>query len=145
MPLADNSILAIHWILSGAFDRGVNWNWIGKNPIEQADKPSMPKPDPQPPTAAETAQLINGAYAIDDDWGEFIFAKATTGNRRSEHFALQWRHFEDPPPPVDPDEEPEPAVVVVRQALYKADDGSLCLKDTKTTSSARRSLTTRRD
>ncbi len=126
VPLADSTIRQIHWIISGALDRGLKWKWISVNPADQADKPPMPKPDPRPPTAAEAAQLINAAYEIDEDWGEFIFAKATTGNRRGEHCALQWKHFDDPE---DPD---EPAVLEVRQALYKTEDRTLGIKDTKT-------------
>ncbi|WP_433019931.1 GntR family transcriptional regulator [Kribbella sp. CA-294648] len=126
VPLADNTIRTVHWIISGALARGVKWKWISKNPADQADKPSMPKPNPKPPSAAEAAQLINAAYAISEDWGEFIFAKATTGNRRGEHCALQWQHFEDPA------DSAEAAVIDVHQALAKAPGGGWQIKDTKT-------------
>ncbi|ADB31255.1 transcriptional regulator, GntR family [Kribbella flavida DSM 17836] len=126
VPLADNTIRTIHWIISGALARGVKWKWISRNPAEQADKPSMPTPNPRPPSAAEAARLINAAYAISVDWGEFIFSKATTGNRRGEHCALQWKHLEDP------EDTDEAAVIDVHQALAKAPGGGWAIKDTKT-------------
>ncbi|WP_238164584.1 hypothetical protein [Kribbella pittospori] len=109
----------------------MKWKWISVNPAAQADKPATPKPDPKPPTAAEAALLINAAYEIDEDWGEFLFSKATTGNRRGEHCALQWVHFEDTSVPDAPGVEADAAVLAVRQALFKAEDGSPGIKDTK--------------
>jgi integrase/DNA-binding transcriptional regulator YhcF (GntR family) len=132
VPLGASSIREVHWLISGAFDRGLKWKWISVNPADQADKPALPKPDPRSPTATEAAQLINAAYEIDVDWGEFIFAKATTGNRRSEHCALQWKHFEDPAAAEHPEMDEEPAILVVRQSLYKTEARTLGIKDTKT-------------
>jgi hypothetical protein len=53
--LSASTIRQIHRILSGALDRAVVWKWISVNPAEQADKPGLPIPNPQPPTPGEIA------------------------------------------------------------------------------------------
>jgi integrase len=121
--LGSSTIREIYSILSGALDRGITWKWIAVNPADKADRPSLPHPDPRPPTAAEAAQLINYAYSRDQDWGEFVWAKANLGTRRSELCALRWEYV---------GLEPGKHVVEIRQALYKDDDGVWRVKDTKT-------------
>ena len=60
--LSDSSVRQVHWILSGALDRAVRCKWIAINPADHADKPALPHPDPQPPTAAEAARIVNEAF-----------------------------------------------------------------------------------
>lgn len=72
IPLASNSIRAIHFILSGAFQRAVKWRWLDTNPIEHADPPAMPHPNPKPPSSTEAAQLVQEAWTHDPDWGTFV-------------------------------------------------------------------------
>jgi hypothetical protein len=71
--LAPSSIRQIHWILSGALSRAARWKWIAVNPAAEADKPALPHPDPQPPSAAEAARIVNAAWAADPDWGAFVW------------------------------------------------------------------------
>lgn len=105
--LGHSSILQIHWILSGAFKRGKKWKWMTTNPTGDADPPSQPAPNPQPPTASEAARLIDGASRIGPDWGAFVWTKMTIGARRGEMCALRWHD-------IDLDNE----IIHLRRAIY---------------------------
>jgi integrase len=118
--LADSSVRQIHWILSGALDRAVRWKWIAINPADSADKPPLPHPDPQPPSAAEAARIVNEAWR-DPDWGVFVWCAMTLGARRGELCALHWEH-------VDLDN----GVVTFRRAMSLDENGEWIEKDTKT-------------
>ena len=59
------------------------------SPAEQAEAPSVPKPNPQPPTP-EVAAAILEAAASDPNWSMFILFAMTTGARRGEICALRW-------------------------------------------------------
>jgi integrase len=122
--LGASTIRQIHWVLSGALDRAVVWKWISVNPAEQADKPGLPTPNPQPPTPEQISRLILAAWKEDPDWGAFLWLKATTGNRRGEMCALHWYHREPRPD--------AQSVLNVQRALFYNDDGKLEEKDTKT-------------
>ncbi|MDP9240591.1 MAG: site-specific integrase [Actinomycetota bacterium] len=118
-PLGASTIRQIHWILSGALKRAVRWRWIAHSPTTQADLPSSPTPNPQPPTADEAAVLANEAWK-DPDWGAFVWLAMTTGARRGELCALRWSD-------IDFDD----AVITLRASI--AQDGRLTWeKDTKT-------------
>jgi integrase len=67
--LADSTVRQVHWIVSGALDRAVVWKWISVNPAEHADKPALPHPEPEPPSAADAARLVERAWASGPDWG----------------------------------------------------------------------------
>jgi integrase len=90
-PLAAATVRQIHWILSGAFDRAVRWNWVSVTPVGSADPPAPPKPNPSPPTAAEAARIVEEAFK-DPDWGAFVWTAMTTGARRGELCALRRSH-----------------------------------------------------
>jgi integrase len=91
--LADSTVRQMHWILSGAFERAVRWKWIAVNPAEYADKPALPHPDPQPPSVADAARIVNEAWR-DPDWGAFVWCAMTLGARRGELCALRWKHID---------------------------------------------------
>lgn len=42
------------------------------SPIDQAEPPAAPVPNPHPPSAAETARILTEAWK-DLDWGTFIW------------------------------------------------------------------------
>ena len=120
-PLSDSSVRAIHWILSGAFQRAVRWDWLALNPTDQAEPPPVTHPDPRPPNTAEAAHLVAEASRRDPDWGAFVWVAMTTGARRGEICALHWS-----------DIDLDTAVVTIRRAIHKDQDGRLGEKDTKT-------------
>jgi integrase len=120
-PLSDSSIRAIHWILSGAFQRAVRWRWLATNPADHAEPPPMSRPNPQPPSVEEAARLVDEAFARHVDWGTLVWVAMTTGARRGELCALRWSN-------VDLDS----GVISFERALYVDEDGELAEKDTKT-------------
>jgi integrase len=88
-PLAPATIRQIHWILAGAFGRAVRWRWVNQNPMDFAEPPAAPTPNPSPPDAGEAARLVSEAWK-DPDWGTFIWVAMTTGARRGELCNLRW-------------------------------------------------------
>lgn len=92
-PLAAATIRQIHFLLSGAYNRAIKWRWASRNPISQAEPPASPSPDPDPPKAAEAAQLLREAWK-DPDWGTLVWLAMTTGARRGELCALRWKHVD---------------------------------------------------
>jgi len=88
-PLGASYLRQCHVLLNGAFARAVKWRWVGVNPVHQADAPSQPPPDPQPPTPEQAARIVDEAFK-DPDWGMFVWLAMTTGARRGELCALRW-------------------------------------------------------
>ena len=119
--LASSTVRQIHWIMSGALDRAVVWQWIPANPAERANKPPLPHPDPKPPTTREAARLIECAWSRDPSWGALVWVHMTTGARRGEICGLRWSH-------VDLDNE----MITIRRTVFLDARGRLQEKDTKT-------------
>ncbi|GAA1840586.1 hypothetical protein GCM10009772_17780 [Pseudonocardia alni subsp. carboxydivorans] len=86
-PLGASYLRQMHSLLNGAFARAVKWRWLGVNPVEQADAPSQPPPDPHP-TAEQAARIVEEAFK-DPDWGMLVWTAMTTGARRGELCALR--------------------------------------------------------
>ncbi|WP_344314829.1 tyrosine-type recombinase/integrase [Fodinicola feengrottensis] len=125
-PLKAGTIRKIHYLLSGAYQRAVRWKWIGVSPISQAEPPSAPPPDPQPPTAEEAARIINAAWLDgggheDPDFGTYVWLAMISGARRGELCAVRRKN-------IDLDR----GVLVLRRAVAKDENDELYIKDTKT-------------
>lgn len=119
-PLGSATIRKIHYILSGAYKRAVRWRWVATSPMDQAELPPVPPPDPQPPTPEEASRLVDEAFRVEPDWGMLVWLTMVTGARRGELCGLRWRHIDL-----------ERSVITVRRAI--AEDGTrLEEKDTKT-------------
>lgn len=88
-PLAASSVRQIHFILSGAFKRAVRWQWVATNPIKTGEPPAAPAPNPNPPTAAEAARIVQDALR-ELGWGSLVWFAMTSGARRGELCALRW-------------------------------------------------------
>lgn len=90
-PMSASTIRQVHWILSAALGAAVRWEWIRSNPADVAKKPRQPTPQPEPPTAAEAARIIEAAWAGgDEQWGTLVWLVMVTGLRRAELLALRW-------------------------------------------------------
>jgi integrase len=61
-----------------------------RNAAVVARKPRAPTPQPDPPTVAQAARIIEAAWAEDDDWGTLVRLVMVTGMRRAELLALRW-------------------------------------------------------
>lgn len=59
------------------------------NPIKTGEPPAAPRPNPNPPTAAEAAKIIEYAFS-DLGWGALVWLAMTSGARRGELCALRW-------------------------------------------------------
>jgi integrase len=75
-------------VLSGALSAAKRWGWITVNPLESAQRPRIPAPQPDPPSAGEAAKIANAAWEQDADWGTFVWLTFITGARRGELVAL---------------------------------------------------------
>ena len=93
-PMANSTVRQIHSIISGALSAAVRWDWIGSNPARVAQRPRAKTPEPDPPSPADAARLLDAAFAMDDDWGTLVWLVMTTGVRRGEVCALRWRDID---------------------------------------------------
>ena len=126
-PLSSTTIRHIHFVLRGAYEKGVRWRWVSTNPVLLAVPPSARRPDPRPPSAEEAARIVEAAWE-DPEWGALVWLTMTTGARRGELCGLRWSDVELPN-----------GVLTYRRAI--AQDGRLRMeKDTKTHQQRRVSL-----
>lgn len=117
-PLHPNMVRKLHYLLSSAFRRAVRWDWVDHSPTTDVDLPSMPHPEPQPPSVAEAARILGEAWR-DPDLGPLVWLAMATGARRGELCALRWQHLDV-----------EQGVLVVRASIAQL-DGEVWEKDTK--------------
>lgn len=90
VPLAAATVRKVHFIIRGAMTAALRWEWITSNPAERAKIPRQPTPNPDPPTTAEAAELVAGAWDEDENWGMLVWLVLVTGLRRAELLALRW-------------------------------------------------------
>jgi integrase len=91
--LSSTTIRHIHFVLRGAFEKGVRWRWVNRNPVLLVDAPRPNAPDPRPPTPEEAALIVEEAWQ-DPDWGMLVWLTMTTGARRGELCGLRWSHVD---------------------------------------------------
>jgi integrase len=127
-PLALSSVRQCHAVLSGALSAAQRWGWITVNPLDAAQRPRMPAPQPNPPSPEEAAKIVNAAWEQDEDWGTFVWLTLVTGARRGELLALLWG-----------DVDLAAGVVTIRRKLV-SHNGQTIVKETKTHQMRRISL-----
>lgn len=88
-PLAPNTVRKIHFVMRSALALGVRWRHLGVNEAAIAQPPAFEPHDPDPPSPAEAAAILNEA-ANDPEWCLFLWLTMTTGSRRGEMCALRW-------------------------------------------------------
>lgn len=89
-PMAASTVRQIHAIISGALSAAVRWDWLESNPARMAQRPKQKPPEPDPPSPAEAARLVDEAFRMDEDWGTLVWLVMTTGLRRGEVCILRW-------------------------------------------------------
>lgn len=92
-PLGASTVRQIHSIISGTLSAAKRWNWIDSNPADVARRPKAKPPEPDPPSPAEAAKLVEEAFRMDeddDDWGTLVWLAMTTGMRRGELCGLRF-------------------------------------------------------
>ncbi len=89
-PLSAATIRRIHFAVRGVLSAAERWGWITSNAAVVARKPRAPVPQPDPPTVAQAARIIDAAWAEDDGWGTLVWLVMVTGLRRAELLALRW-------------------------------------------------------
>jgi integrase len=127
-PMAAGSVLRIHAIISAALNLAVRYEWIDRNPAERATPPRARKREPDPPSPAQAARLLNEVWQEDEQFGLYLWSAFTTGARRGELLALRENRF---------DFEAQ-EVTFARSYLVK--QGQRIEKDTKTGEARRLSL-----
>jgi integrase len=93
-PMSASTVRQIHSIISGALTAAERWGWISANPGRVALRPRAKAPEPDPPSPADAARLLDAAFSLDDDWGTLVWLVMTTGMRRGEVCALRWRNVD---------------------------------------------------
>ena len=79
-----------HAIIRAALHQAVKWDWIDRNPAENASPPSAVRTEMTVPSPAELQALIRDAEAHDPVLAFAIALAALTGARRGELCALRW-------------------------------------------------------
>jgi integrase len=119
-PMAPSTVRQIHSVISGALSAAVRWDWLESNPARAAQRPKQKPPEPDPPSPAEAARLVDEAFRMDEDWGTLVWLVMTTGLRRGEVCILRWSR-------VDLD-----AAEIEIRSSYRLRKGVGMEKDTKT-------------
>lgn len=94
-PLAPNTVRKIHFVMRSALALGVRWRHLGVNEATIAHPPAFEPHDPDPPSPAEAAAVLN-EVADDPEWCLFLWLTMTTGSRRGEMCALRWSEVDFP-------------------------------------------------
>jgi hypothetical protein len=93
-PLSSSTVRKIHFIIRAALERAVRWRHLGVNKAAFVVAPPARQTEPDPPNADEAARLLSEAWAVDPDWGLFLWLTMVTGSRRGEMSALRWQHVD---------------------------------------------------
>ncbi|AXK33485.1 GntR family transcriptional regulator [Streptomyces armeniacus] len=93
-PLSNGYLRKLHYILRPALERAFRWGYLTRNPMDLVDSPPEDDPEPDPPSNAEVATLLNHAWHRDPDWATLLFLVAVTGFRRGELCALRWMNVD---------------------------------------------------
>lgn len=117
--LAPATVRKVHATMRAAFGQAVRWGLIATNPATAATPPHVPKPEIATPDAARLARLLEG-IADDPAWSAWVRVAISTGARRGQVCALQWR-----------DVDLDAGTVTYRRALSLG-AGAVVVKGTKT-------------
>ncbi|MFD0673481.1 tyrosine-type recombinase/integrase [Cohnella sp. GCM10027633] len=124
--LSSTSARFIHRILKDIFARAVEWRIIQTNPVDTVKRPKVAQRESSVLDEEQAAKLFDALEKEPFLWRMLITLALTTGLRRGELLALEWKHIDL-----------QNGVLEVRQSLSHA-NGKAIIKEPKTKTSARR-------
>jgi integrase len=92
--LASGTIQYNHRILKNIFSLAVKWEVVKRNPVSSAQKPKVSYKDVLPYDEAEVQVLMLALEKEPIHWRVMIQLALTTGLRRGELLALEWKHVD---------------------------------------------------
>jgi integrase len=81
-------------IISAALTLAKRYKWVDSNAAQDATMPSVGRPQPDPPTPRQAAQLLNLVWEEDEEFGLYLWTSFTTGGRRGEMVGLRENRFD---------------------------------------------------
>lgn len=94
-PLAPGTVARVHAVLHRALAQAVRWDWIWLNAASNATPPRVAPADIRPPSPQQVAVLLEWARREDPPLFCFLRLAVSTGARRSQLLALQWRDVDE--------------------------------------------------
>ena len=93
-PLKASSRVKVLSIISAALALAKRYKWVDSNVAEDVTMPNVGRREPDPPTPAQAARLLNLVCAEDQEFGLYLWAAFTTGARRGELLGLRENRFD---------------------------------------------------
>ncbi|OAB43275.1 integrase [Paenibacillus glacialis] len=91
--LSSTSIRFIHRVIKDILDRAVEWRIIKNNPVTAIKRPKIDPPSVEVYNENEVTKLLYALQDEPDHWRMLITLALTTGLRRGELLALEWKHI----------------------------------------------------
>lgn len=92
--LSSSSIRFVHRILKDIFERAVDWRIIKTNPVATVKRPKIQQREVEVYDEDEAARLFQALEHEPTHWRLMITLALTTGLRRGELLALEWKHID---------------------------------------------------
>ena len=90
-PLSGRTVRICHTVMRQSLDQARKWGVIARNPARDATPPSAGHNEVSPPSIGQVRDLLAAAFDDEPDFGVYLWLLATTGCRRGEGCALQWK------------------------------------------------------
>ncbi|MEK3885794.1 site-specific integrase [Paenibacillus sp. PL2-23] len=116
----------IHRVLKDIFERAVEWQIISSNPVSAVKRPKIKERESEVYDEQEASKLFQALENEPIHWRIMVTLALTTGMRRGELLALEWKHIDF-----------DSSVIQVAQSLSHS-KGVNIIKEPKTKNSKRR-------
>ena len=126
--LSGSTVRRIHTMLHRALKDAVSAHLLPKNPVDRVTPPKL-EHNPKPVLTHRELEVFMTVIQGDPIWHDFFYTELTTGLRRGEICALQWRDFDA-----------QAGTLQICRTLHKAPGGGFTTGETKTGQGKRKLL-----
>lgn len=91
--LSSTTIRFAHRVMKDILDRAVEWQILKSNPVSATKRPKVARLTVDVYDELEVSELLNGLSNEAEHWRIMIKMAITTGLRRGELLALEWKHI----------------------------------------------------